>query len=108
MYKSIEKFTATAKQEIITDAKLKFQGLFDEVKKYFLDLNKDAKDTYQKGQGSVDEIISKIKEEEKALGELEQTRQELKAKIDEFQGQVNNAVKEINDAIDGVINSIKE
>lgn len=108
VYKSIEKFTATAKQEIITDAKLKFQGLFDEVKKYFLDLNKDAKDTYQKGQGSVDEIISKIKEEEKALGELEQTRQELKAKIDEFQGQVNNAVKEINDAIDGVINSIKE
>ena len=34
VYKSIEKFTATAKQEIITDAKLKFQGLFDEVKKY--------------------------------------------------------------------------
>ena len=108
MYKSIEKFTATAKQEIITDAKLKFNALSNEVKKYFQDLNKDAKDTYQKGQGSVDEIISKIKEEEKALGELEQTRQELKAKIDEFQGQVNNAVKEINDAIDGVINSIKE
>ena len=106
VHKAIETFAKDAKSYVINDTKKSYQSLVKDIENYFKNSEQGLQETFEAGQGDVQQISEKIMKEQQKLSTLEESKKELQQQMDKFKSQANKVVEELNKEIETIIASL--
>ena len=101
-----QSYADLSKNAVINDTKKSYQSLVKDIENYFKNSEQGLQETFEAGQGDVQQISEKIMKEQQKLSTLEESKKELQQQMDKFKSQANKVVEELNKEIETIIASL--